>query len=209
MNVLVANASGIAGAILQFGVFFVAAALALSGKGITAGTAIVFVQLLNYALGTIQAFPAFFAGMKASFGLIDKLAGALDKNIPEEGEPIAPHLTEGIAVRHLEYAYEEGKPVLCDVNMEMDAGGCYALVGGSGSGKSTILNLLMASSKTIRVRSSTTERSSKESPPAHSMISCPSFSRMCSYSTAPSGTTSPCSPGFRRMRLTAPRGCPG
>ena len=31
--------------------------------------------------------------------------------------------------------------------MEMPAGGCYALVGGSGRGKSTILNLLMASSK--------------------------------------------------------------
>ena len=31
--------------------------------------------------------------------------------------------------------------------MEMPAGGCYALVGGSGSGKSTIPNLLMASSK--------------------------------------------------------------
>lgn len=31
--------------------------------------------------------------------------------------------------------------------MELKAGGCYALVGGSGSGKSTILNLLMASSR--------------------------------------------------------------
>ena len=40
VNVLVSYSSGIAGAILQFGVFFVAAALALSGKGITAGTAI-------------------------------------------------------------------------------------------------------------------------------------------------------------------------
>ncbi|MBR6006651.1 MAG: ABC transporter ATP-binding protein, partial [Clostridia bacterium] len=40
-------ASSLAGGILQFGVFFVAAALALSGRGgITAGTAIVFVQLL-------------------------------------------------------------------------------------------------------------------------------------------------------------------
>ena len=54
----VSYASGIAGGILQFGVFFVAAALALSGRGgITAGTAIVFVQLLNYVLAPIQVFP--------------------------------------------------------------------------------------------------------------------------------------------------------
>ena len=147
VNVLVVYSSGIAGAIMQFGVFFVAAVLALSGKGITAGTAIVFVQLLNYVLEPIQAFPTFFAGMMSAYGLIDKLALALNRNIPDEGEQIAPRLREGISVRNLEFAYEEGKPVLCGVNMEMRAGGCYALVGGSGSGKSTILNLLMASSK--------------------------------------------------------------
>ncbi|MDO4973624.1 MAG: ABC transporter ATP-binding protein [Eubacteriales bacterium] len=147
VNVLVSYSSGIAGAILQFGVFFVAAALALSGKGITAGTAIVFVQLLNYVLGPIQAFPAFFAGMMSSYGLIDKLALALHQNIPDEGEQIDTQLTEGISVQNLGFSYEEGKPVLHDVDMEMRSGGCYALVGGSGSGKSTILNLLMASSK--------------------------------------------------------------
>lgn len=147
VTVLVGYASGMAGAVLQFGVFFVAAALALSGNGITAGTAIVFVQLLNYILGPIQAFPEFFAGMMSACSLIDKLAQALNKNIPDEGEEIAPQLTEGISVRDLEFAYEEGKPVLFDVDMEFSAGGCYALVGGSGSGKSTILNLLMASSK--------------------------------------------------------------
>ena len=150
VNVLVAYSSGVAGAILQFGVFFVAAALALSGRGITAGTAIVFVQLLNYVLGPIQTFPVFFAGTKSAFGLIDKLAQALNKNIPDDGEQIPPQLTEGITVRDLAFAYEEGKPVLSDVDMDLRAGGCYALVGGSGSGKSTILNLLMASSKSYR-----------------------------------------------------------
>ena len=151
VNVTVAYASEISGALLQFGVFFVAAAFVLAGKaGITTGTALVFVQLLNYVLAPIQAFPAFFAGAKASFGLIDKLAGALSKNIPDEGEPIPPRLTEGISVRDLAFSYEEGKPVLQDVDMELRAGGCYALVGGSGSGKSTILNLLMASSKSYQ-----------------------------------------------------------
>ena len=144
----VSYASGLAGGTLQFGVFFVAAAFALSGKGgITAGTAIVFVQLLNYVLAPIQVFPAYYAGKKSAYGLIDKLAQALNKNIPDEGEQIATQLTEGISVQNLRFSYEEGKPVLHDVDMEMQAGGCYALVGGSGSGKSTILNLLMASSK--------------------------------------------------------------
>ena len=143
----VAYATGLAGGILQFGVFFVAAVLALSGKGgITAGTAIVFVQLLNYVLGPIEFFPEFFSGMRSSYALIDKLAGALHKNTPDEGEPIEPKLTKGIELRDLNFAYEEGKTVLKDVDMDMKAGGCYALVGASGSGKSTILNLLMASS---------------------------------------------------------------
>ncbi len=150
VNVLVEYASNLAGGTLQIGVFFVAAALALSGKGITAGTAIVFVQLLNYILAPIMTFPAFYAGTKASLGLMDKLAQALNKNVPDEGERVAPRLEEGISIRDLSFAYEEGKPVLRGVDMELKAGGCYALVGGSGSGKSTILNLLMASSKAYR-----------------------------------------------------------
>ena len=143
----VSYASGLAGGALQFGVFFVAAALALSGKaGITAGTAIVFVQLLNYVLAPIQVFPSFYAGKKSAYSLIDKLAEALSTNVPDEGEAIEPELKEGIGIRDLNFAYEEGKTVLHDVDMDIKSGGCYALVGGSGSGKSTILNLLMASS---------------------------------------------------------------
>ena len=141
----VSYASGVAGGALQFGVFFVAAALALSGRGgITAGTAIVFVQLLNYVLAPIQVFPTYYAGKKSAFGLMDKLAEALHKNVPDKGEHIEPKLTEGISIRDLSFAYEKDKPVLTDVDMDLKAGGCYALVGGSGSGKSTILNLLMA-----------------------------------------------------------------
>ena len=147
-RLLVMYSSNVAGGVLQIGVFFVAAALALGGSSsITGGTAIVFVQLLNYFLGPIQIFPNFFAGAKSSFALIDKLAAALSRNIPDEGDPIEPTLSEGISIRGLGFSYEEDKPVFSGLDMQMTAGGCYAVVGASGSGKSTILNLLMASSR--------------------------------------------------------------
>ncbi|MBQ7146316.1 MAG: ABC transporter ATP-binding protein [Lachnospiraceae bacterium] len=143
----VSYASNLTGATLQFGVFFVAAALAVDGKGgITPGIAIVFVQLLNYALWPIQNFPVFYAGVKSSTGLMDKLAGALGKNILEEGEHIPPELSRDIRIQDLSFAYEEEKRVLQDVSLAFPAGGCYALVGASGSGKSTLLNLLMRAS---------------------------------------------------------------
>lgn len=141
------TASGLSGGVLQIGVFIVAALLALSGKHITAGTAIVFVQLLNYILNPMEAFPKYYAGAKTAFKLIDKLALALHQNVPDEGEEIAPQLNEGISLRKLAFSYEEDKPVLSGVDLDFRAGGCYALVGASGSGKSTILNLLMAASR--------------------------------------------------------------
>ena len=146
-NVLVSYSTLIAAGILQFGVFFTAAILALTGQNITGGTAVVFVQLMNYVLSPIQTIPTFYAGMKSSFGLIDKLAQALNQNIPDEGTPIKPELKKGIMIKDLSFAYEKDKGVLQDIDMELKAGGCYAIAGGSGCGKSTILNLLMAASK--------------------------------------------------------------
>lgn len=145
-SVLVSYSASLSSNIVQYGVFFVAAAFALSGSDITAGTVLVFAQLMNYLLNPIQLFPNFFAGRQSALRLMEKLAVALNQNIPDEGEHIAPKLTEGISIRNLDFAYEENKSVLSGIDMEIQASGCYALVGGSGSGKSTILNLLMAGS---------------------------------------------------------------
>ena len=44
----------------------------------------------------ISFFPSFYAGAKASLELIGKLAAALERNVPDEGERIEPELGEGI-----------------------------------------------------------------------------------------------------------------
>ncbi len=47
-----------------------------------------------------------------------------------------------LEMRNLQYAYENGKPVLRGVNAQMKQGKMYAILGPSGSGKTTLLSLL-------------------------------------------------------------------
>lgn len=47
-----------------------------------------------------------------------------------------------LELREVDFAYEPGRPVLCDVNAKIAPGQMVAFVGPSGTGKSTLLNLL-------------------------------------------------------------------
>ena len=48
-----------------------------------------------------------------------------------------------IAFRHVSFAYDDGKPVLCDLTFDIPRGKHVAITGSSGSGKSTLADLLM------------------------------------------------------------------
>ena len=135
----------VSGMVAQLGVFVVGAWMALSGWGITAGTLIAFVNLMNFVVSPIGSVPQLLASMRASHGLIDKLAQALDANVPQEGKAEKRTLSRGIELKGLSYSYDGQKQTLHDLNYRFEAGKCYAVVGASGCGKSTLLNLLMAS----------------------------------------------------------------
>lgn len=140
---LLANDAGI---IAQMGIFLAGAWLAISGKGVTAGVVIVFVQLMNYILNPISQVPLLWSNRKAAIALMEKLSDALSENVREEGREKLNGFSEKIEVKDLTYGYEPESPVLKDLDVQFDAGKSYAIVGGSGSGKSTLLNLLMGSS---------------------------------------------------------------
>ena len=57
MRILVQMFGSVAGATAQLGVFLFGAWLALSGTGVTAGTTLIFVQLMNYVLSPLAPFP--------------------------------------------------------------------------------------------------------------------------------------------------------
>jgi ATP-binding cassette subfamily B protein/ATP-binding cassette subfamily C protein/ATP-binding cassette subfamily B multidrug efflux pump len=67
--------------------------------------------------------------------------------LKEAKTPVAAEhgqVTEGaISIEHLAFAYNPGHPVLHDLNLKIPAGSFYGIVGHTGSGKSTLMSLLL------------------------------------------------------------------
>lgn len=150
LKVMVGMIGAVTGIIAQLGVFLVGAWLALKGYGMTAGTVVLFVNLMNFIIQPVAELPALLAGRKAALGLIDKLAGALEQNTVRQGGVKQTSVTRSIRLENVSFGYESGKDVLHGITAEFECGKAYAIVGGSGSGKSTLLHLLMAGSTDYR-----------------------------------------------------------
>lgn len=140
----------VTGIIAQLGVFLIGSYFALSGYGLTPGVVIIFVNLMNFMISPIAELPGLLASRKAARGLIDKLATALESNPVSEGTSELTHLARGIRLENVSFGYDDSKEVLHGISAFFDAGKAYAVVGASGSGKSTMLNLLTAAAGNYR-----------------------------------------------------------
>ena len=77
---------------------------------------------------------------------LDKLSEALvdeDKGLVPEGAESMPALEQGIELRALSFSYDRDHPALIDIDLRIAQGRTTALVGATGSGKSSIAHLLV------------------------------------------------------------------
>jgi ATP-binding cassette subfamily B protein len=112
---------------------------------ITIGGINAFVSYLTFMMWPIQDLARVYAEMQHSiasaeriFKLIDTPAEVRDR---VDARPIST-LLEEIEFEHVDFYYEDRKPVLTDFSLRVQAGEMIALVGPTGGGKSTIVNLL-------------------------------------------------------------------
>lgn len=147
MMILVNLFGTVASLISQLGVFLFGAYMVVfvEGSSITAGTVLIFVQLLNYILNPLATLPKLLAERKAAIAMVDKIANALDNNAGYDSSVDVEKIQNGITLENVSFEYEEGKRVLDNISCFFELGKKYAIVGASGSGKTTILNLLMSS----------------------------------------------------------------
>lgn len=115
---------------------------AVNGQ-ITLGEFLAFVSYNSTLIWPVRGLGRILSEMSKAGVSIDRVAYILDaaeeRDAPDAAEP---PMNGDIAFRHINYSYEGQKPVLKDIDFTIPAGTTFAILGGTGSGKSTLMHLL-------------------------------------------------------------------
>lgn len=110
---------------------------------ITLGEFLAFVSYNSTLIWPVRGLGRILSEMSKAGVSIDRVAYILDaeeeRDAPDAAEP---PMNGDIAFRHINYSYEGQKPVLKDIDFTIPAGTTFAILGGTGSGKSTLMHLL-------------------------------------------------------------------
>ena len=110
--------------------------------GLTLGEFLVFVSYSSSLAWPIRSLGRVLAEMSKAGVSIDRVGYILNSE-PENGRgnELCPPMTGDIEFKHVTFGYE-GSEVLHDVSFTIPAGTTFAILGGTGSGKSTLVHLL-------------------------------------------------------------------
>lgn len=121
-----------------------------SGANINTGSLSVggiqaFISYMTFMLWPIQDLARVFAEMQRAMASAERIFSLVDTTpeIQDKPDAIDPGTIQGdIAFEHVYFWYEDELPVIKDLNLTIKRGETIALVGSTGGGKTTIVNLL-------------------------------------------------------------------
>ena len=129
-------------------VIFVGSAVLLSDPNVETAVAVglitTFTQFSQQYYQPIIQIAASWGSLQLAFTGADRIQEMFDapEEVRPENAPAFTELTDSVEINHVDFSYVEGKPILKDVSILAPKGKMTAVVGPTGSGKTTIMNLL-------------------------------------------------------------------
>lgn len=117
---------------------------AIEGGGITLGIIIAFIELSQLLFRPLRQIADKFNTLQMGMVAANRVFGILDTQsfISDEGDIEIGHLKGEIEFKDVRFSYVEGEEVLKGVSFKANPGETIAIVGATGAGKSTVINLL-------------------------------------------------------------------
>lgn len=129
-------------------VIFAGSAVLLSDPNIETAVAVglitTYAQFSQQYYQPIIQIAASWGSLQLAFTGADRIQEMFDasEEVRPENVPAFTELTDSVEIKHVDFSYVEGKPILKDVSISAPKGKMTAVVGPTGSGKTTIMNLL-------------------------------------------------------------------
>ena len=112
---------------------------------ITAGTLIAFTSYIGRFWQPINTLASFYNSVLTAISYLERIFETIDEpvNVTDaEGAVEMPLIKGEVVFEHVDFSYDDGVKILNDINFKANIGESYAIVGPTGAGKTTIVNLI-------------------------------------------------------------------
>ena len=139
---LLTTMSNVLGSLIQILIFVIGGVFAIN-KWLSLGTVVAYINLSEYIISPLQLLPGYVAGIKSADSLISRMDNQLCYCSKTNERITVNKINAGIKIDNLSFSYDN-KTILSDLSYNFQLGKSYAIVGKSGSGKSTFMRLLLS-----------------------------------------------------------------